>query len=100
MSAARPEQRRERDLHVHPIVAMVAVSVAALALGVSWQRWLSASNGLSVPTVALTLCLTIAIVLAYQLPLHVGSHTKAYLSSPGEYLLAVLVSPPLPATAA
>jgi hypothetical protein len=54
----------------------------------------------TVPLALLALFLMGAIVVAYRFPLRVLRKTKVYMSSVPFYLLAVLVSPPLAATAA
>lgn len=78
----------------------VAAATAALALGALAAAWLTSARWPDGSALVLTMGLLVAIVSAFQFPLHIARQTKVYVTSVPYYLLAVLVLPPLAATAA
>jgi PAS domain S-box-containing protein len=91
----------KRDVHVQPVVAGVVAVVAIAAAALAWYALPTDFRGTtSVSSFALVVCLVIGTVIAYQIPLNVGRHTRVYVSSVFYLLLAVLVPPALAATAA
>ena len=77
------------------------LTLALLALAAAWTRApVGRGRPETVSVTLLALCLVAAIVVAYRFPIHLRRKTKAYMSSVPFYLLAVLVPPPLAATAA
>jgi two-component system sensor histidine kinase UhpB len=79
----------------------VVASVAVLVVAAAWYAIPSAFHDMTtLPTAALVVCLVLAAVVAYQVPLNVGRHTRVYVTSVVYLLLAALIAPPLAATSA
>lgn len=92
---------RLRRLWPQPLVGGGTAALALLALAAAWiHQTRGGGRDEDGATLALTLCASVAIVAAYRFPLHLRGHGKVHMASVPYYLLAVLVSPPLAATAA
>ncbi len=95
---------RRRHLWPQPLVGAGTALLAVLALMVAWISPTRGGGGgedvTTLATLALPLCMSVAIVAAYRFPLHLRGHGKVHMASIPYYLLAALVSPPLAATAA
>src|SRR5436305_5105633 len=90
-----------RSLLPQPLVGAGTVVFALLALAAAWIRVPGGIGGpVTVRAVLLALFLMGAIVVANRFPILIRRKTKIYMSSVPFYLLAVLVTPPLAATAA
>jgi hypothetical protein len=87
-----------RTVLPQPAVSAATASLAALALLALWSDVPSASALL--PRTWPALALAGVVVLTYQFPIHAKHQTKIYLFTAVYYLLAVLVPPPLAASAA
>jgi len=73
---------------------------ATLALGALVGAWRGPTRGMEGHDALLAVLLLVLISAAFQWPLHIQRQTKVYMTSVPYYLLAVLVAPPLAATAA
>lgn len=100
-------EARTRYGRIHPRwpagVPRLPLAVAALAIGALAWAWRAAPVGLQNGDLAAVLgaaSLAGAVVAAYWFPLHLAPKVKIYLASVPYFLLAVLVVPPLAATAA
>jgi len=91
---------RLHHLWPQPLVGGGTAVLAVFALAAAWISPTRGGGGEGVATLALTLCMSVAIVAAYHFPLHLRGHGKVHMASAPYYLLAALVSPPLAATAA
>src|SRR5919201_4359687 len=90
-----------RRLLPQPLVGAGTVALALLALAVAWIRAPMRIGGPeTVPVVLTALFLMGAIVVANRFPIPIRRQQKIYMTSVPFYLLAVLVPPPLAATAA
>ena len=87
-----------RRLAAQPLTAIVVCALTVLAMSGAWSNVLTAGAGdLNGWTVALALLLGAAIVLAGLFPIHLRYHTKIALTTPPQFIMAVLVPPPLAA---
>ncbi len=97
-------QGSPRSWWPQPLLGGATATLALLLLTALWWATWTAPGGPREATSAGSLLIAIvlgcAVVAAYQFPLHVRPQTKVYLSSVPYYLLAVLLPPPLAATAA
>src|SRR5437868_5844033 len=96
----RSIRARLGQLLPQPCVGAGLSALALLSLSASWLSWLRQPGPPSVMALLMALSLTVAIVAAYQYPIHLRHQTKLLMVSLVYYLLAVLVTPPLAATAA
>lgn len=81
-----------------PLIGAVTIALALIMVTVGWLASSPASTSSSSVLVALYLVVT--VVLSRQLPIHVRYNTKLYVDSVPLFLIAVLLPPPLAATAA
>jgi len=99
-SASARLSDRGRRFIPQPLVGAATAALAALALAASWYDPIAApSSRGGAGDVVLALALAAAIVAAYQFPIHVRLHMKVQLVNLPCYLMAVLLPPPLAATA-
>src|SRR5919204_1613541 len=90
-----------RRLLPQPLVGAGTVALALVALAVAWITAPMRIGGPeTVPVMLTALGLVIALVVANRFPIPIRRHSKIYMGSVPLYLLAVLVPPPLAATAA
>ncbi|HKO23444.1 MAG TPA: HAMP domain-containing sensor histidine kinase [Chloroflexota bacterium] len=90
-----------RRLLPQPLVGAGTVALAVLALAVAWFRApLRIGGPQTVPVMLVALGLVSALVVANRFPIPIRRQQKIYMASVPVYLLAVLVPPPLAATAA
>lgn len=90
-----------RSFGPQPLVGVVTGALALTTLAVAW--WLHGLHSASLagaPTTVVVLGLVSALYAAYQYPVHLRTHTKVCMTGIPYYLLAVLLPPPLAATAA
>jgi HD-GYP domain-containing protein (c-di-GMP phosphodiesterase class II) len=83
-----------------PGVSLATAGVALLSLFLGWLRSPISSGGALLPTAALALSLTGAVVVSYKYPIHIRHQIKVNLFTVAYYLLAVLVPPVVGAAAA
>src|SRR5690348_7278660 len=87
-----------------PLVALTTSALALSAVGVSYAMTTDQAAGgpplVGATSVLVSLILMATIVLATCYPIHLRHHLKIVMTSVPLYLLAVLLAPPLAATAA
>ncbi|HVC80198.1 MAG TPA: HD-GYP domain-containing protein [Chloroflexota bacterium] len=83
-----------------PGVSLATAGLALLSLLLGWLRAPTAPDSALLPTMALAICLTGAVVVSYKYPIHIRHQIKVNLFTVAYYLLAVLVPPLLAAAAA
>jgi HD-GYP domain-containing protein (c-di-GMP phosphodiesterase class II) len=85
-----------------PFVGIGTTVAALIALAASWPDGVRVRliDPATVGPALLTLCLVACIVLAYTFPIYIRHNTKVCVFSAPLYLLAVLLPPPLAASAA
>ena len=81
-----------------PAVGIVTGTMAVLTLQVAWTTSGAMEGGIGPVVVAFILAA--AVIVAYQHPIHLRTHTKVCMSEIPYYLLAALASPALAASAA
>lgn len=91
-----------RGLWSQPVVGIGAAALAGMVVAVSWINTMGVPGSAAgqPANLLLALCLVAATVAAYQFPIHIIPKTKIYMASVPYYLMAVLLPPPLAATAA
>jgi putative nucleotidyltransferase with HDIG domain len=85
-----------------PLIGVVTLSVALIALAASWDHGTAAwQTDLESPTrLILALCSVGAITLAYRFPIYVRHSTKVCICTVPLYLITVFLVPPLAAATA
>ncbi len=87
-----------------PLVGVATAVLAAATVAAAWltegNSAATALNGMPPASSLLALCLVAAVILSYQFPIHIRLKTKISMASIPLYLMAVLLPPPLAATAA
>ena len=83
-----------------PLIGGLTAAVGLFVLLATWRGALAAGTAvLTTRDLLVALCLAGATIAAYQFPLPIRPKTKIYLASAPLYLLVILVTPPLAATA-
>ncbi len=83
-----------------PTVGLATAGLALLSLILAWIRAPITPSAALLPTIAVAIGLTGAVVVSYEYPIHIRHQTKVNLFTIVYYLLAVLVSPFIAAAAA
>jgi len=83
-----------------PLIGGLTAAIGLFVLLATWRGALVAgTDALTTRDLLVALCLAGATIAAYQFPLPIRPKTKIYLASAPLYLLVILVTPPLAATA-
>src|SRR5262245_32930558 len=83
-----------------PRVGVATAGLAVLTLAIAWLPGAYAPEMDAGWQAVIAIILVAGVVLAYQFPLHVNYHFKIEVNTVPLFLMAVLLPPPLAATAA